>query len=387
MRRRFGRALVAALFGLALAGCKEAAAPDMTMPPPAVTVSHPLEREVTAFNDFTGRTAAVDMVQIRARVWGHLEKINFQEGAEVKKGDVLFIIDQRPYKATLARADADVGQSEARLQRLQGDHARAATLVQTRAISREEFDKIGGDLAEASSAVRSAIAGREVAKLNLEFTEVRAPISGRIGRAMVTAGNMVSSGESGGTMLTTIVSIDPMYAYFDVDDVTYLEIGRLMRRAKADEGEKPAVLLSLANEKDFPHRGWIDFVDNQVDPGTGTMRMRGVFPNADGPLTPGMFARIRVPLGSSRKAILVTDRAVDTDQGQKVLYAVNSDNVIERRTVRLGRLFDGLREVESGIRPGDRVVVDGLQRVRPGLPVQPHLIDMPGGPSNAVAAR
>jgi RND family efflux transporter MFP subunit len=333
---------------------------------------------VTDYAEFTGRTTAVEAVRVRARVWGHLEKINFVEGAEVKKGDLLFVIDQRPYRAALERAEADVAAGEARSSRLTADRGRARNLVSSRAMSREEYDKSSGDLLEAQAAVRSAKAALETAKLNLDYTEVRAPISGQVSRAMVTVGNMVTSGETGGTMLTTIVSVDPVFAYFDVDDLTFMSVRRLIKMGKSrSSDDAPKVLLGLAHEQGYPHAGSIDFMDNQVDPGTGTLKMRGVFRNTDRELTPGLFARIRVPLGESHQALLVSDRAIDTDQGQKVLYIVGKDNIVERRLVRLGGLHDTLREVVSGLKPGEQVVVDGIQRVRAGVGVEPRVVEMP----------
>jgi RND family efflux transporter MFP subunit len=374
---RSPRATLLAL-GLAagLAGCTPPAPPEMNFPPPAVTVSYPLERDVTDYSDFTGRTAAVESVKVRARVWGYLEKINFRDGAEVKKDDVLFEIDPRSYQADLDRAAANHGQATARRDRLKADYQRGQRLLGQRAIGQEEYDKIVGDLAEAEAAVRLADAGLAAARLNLDFTKVRAPIAGRISRTMVTVGNLVQSGEMGGTTLTTIVSVDPVYVYFDVDDLTCARVERLTREAK----ERPAVLLGLATEQGYPRRGVIDFVDNQVDAGTGTLKMRGLFRNEDRALTPGLFARVRVPLGSSHHAVLVTDRAVDTDQGQKVVYVAGADDTVERRAVRLGRLHDGLREIESGVRAGERVVVDGIQRVRGGVKVEAKLADMPAPP-------
>jgi RND family efflux transporter MFP subunit len=371
--------ILAILTPVVLAGCGGPPAADPGPPPPMVTpVSYPVEQTVIDYSDFTGRLMAVDSVQLRARVWGHLEKINFTEGAEVKRGDLLFIIDQRPYKAALARADAEVAQAEAREARLMNDQKRAQELLQSRAISREESDKIAGDVNEAKAAVRSAIAQREVAKLNLDFTEVKAPIDGQVSRALVTTGNMVSSGESGGTMLTTIVSIDPMYAYFDVDDLVVAQIKKMLTSAKDQNRDRPAVAMGLAHEKGFPHVGQLDFADNQIDPGTGTMRMRAVFKNPRRELTPGMFVRVRVPLDLPHPAILVTDRAVDTDQGQKIVFVVNKDRVVEKREVRLGKMHGGLREIASGVKSGEQVVVDGIQRIRPGMPVEPKLVPMPG---------
>ncbi len=319
---------------------------------------------------------AVESVKLRARVWGHLEKIKFTEGADVKKGDVLFVIDQRSYTAALEKAEADVAQTKARCERLRGDKKRADDLKDSNAISKEDHAKIAADLAEAEAMVKGASATREVAKLNLDFTEIKAPISGQISRAMVTVGNMVESGETGGTTLTTIMSIDPMYAYFDVDDQTWVQVRERFRKSKLD---LPPVYLGLTNEKGYPHLGKLDFVDNQVDAGTGTLRMRGLFPNKDRLLTPGLFVRVRVPLGGSHDALLVTDRAIDTDQGQKILYVVNRDNVVEKRVVKLGNLHDGLREIESGVKAKEQIVIEGIQRVRAGAPVVPDLTVMPVG--------
>jgi RND family efflux transporter MFP subunit len=358
-----------------VAGCSQAPAEGPAPPAPTVKVSYPLESPVTDYADFTGRTMAVEAVKLRARVWGHLEKIKFKEGADVKKDDVLFVIDQRSYKAALARADAEVAQSQARHTRLLGDQKRAKTLDRGKAISAEDLEKINGDVSEAAAMVESAKANQEVARLNLDFTEVKAPISGQIGRAMVTVGNMVESGETGGTVLTTIMSTETMYAYFDVDDQTWVQV-RQLRKSTLDT---PIVQLGLTNEKGFPHHGKLDFVDNQIDAGTGTLRMRGLFPNKDRALTPGLFVRVRVPLGGSHDALLVSDRAVDTDQGQKVLYVVNRDKVVEKRLVKLGGLHDGLREIESGIKAKEQVITEGIQRVRAGLAVAPDVIAMPVG--------
>jgi RND family efflux transporter MFP subunit len=351
----------------------------MTFPPPVVTVSYPLERDVTDYSDFTGRTMAVETVKVRARVFGYLQKINFREGAEVKKDDVLFEIDPRTYQADLDRASANLVQSQAHRDRLQADFERARRLLAQRAIGQEEYDKIVGDRSEAEAAVRLAEAGLAAARLNLDFTKVRAPVAGHISRTMVTVGNLVQSGEMGGTTLTNIVSIDPVYVYFDVDDLTFAQVNRLIRDGKMQSSAEaqPPVLLGLASEQGYPRTGVIDFVDNQVDPSTGTLKMRGLFRNPDRTLTPGLFARVRVPLGGSRRALLVTDRAVDTDQGQKVVYVTDGENVVEKRAVRLGRLHDGLREIETGVQVGERVVVDGIQRVRGGVKVEPTLVEMP----------
>jgi RND family efflux transporter MFP subunit len=360
---------------LLLVGCGKPPADEAPPPPPAVTVSLPLEAEVTDYNHFTGRTEAVESVQVRAHAWGYLDKINFKEGAEVKKGDVLIKIDPRTYSAALAQAEANLKQTEAHRMSLADTYARdraspAATPEATRIQDQ-------GNLAEAEAAVGSARAARDAARLNLTYTDVIAPISGRVSRAMVTEGNLIQSGEMGGTVLTSIVSLDPVYAYFDIDDLTFLRVNRLIREGKIKSAPDalPLVYLGIADEEGFPHIGHIDFVDNRVDPSTGTMQARGVFSNKDRALTPGLFVRIRVPQGDSHKALLVTDRAVDTDQGQKVVYVVGKDDVVDKRAVRLGALHDGLREIESGVKPGEQVIVDGIQRVRGGIKVEPKLVD------------
>jgi RND family efflux transporter MFP subunit len=365
-----------------LAGC--AAAPSGAPVPAStpVTVSHPAERYVTDYADFTARTAAVDSVEVRARVWGYLDRVNFKEGDLVKKGDVLFEIDPLTYKAALDQAVGNLASIEARVERLDADLARARRLVGTRAIGREEFDKIAGDRGEAAASRAALKAAVERARLDLGYTRVIAPISGRVSRYVVTVGNLVQAGDQGGgTLLTTIVSVDPMYAYFDVDEYTALRVRRLVREGKSDsprDGGFP-VWLGLANEAGHPHRGTINFVDNQVNPKTGTIRLRGVFPNKEQVLLPGLFARVRAPVGRPQKALLVSDRALDTDQGQKVLYVVNNKNVVVSRPVRLGALHDGLREITEGLKPGERVIVNGLQQVRPGVTVEPTVVDMPQG--------
>jgi RND family efflux transporter MFP subunit len=344
-------------------------------------VSYPVEREVTEYADFTARTAAVDSVELRARVWGYLDKVNFKEGAMVEMGDVLFEIDPRTYRAALAQAEGNLAALEARVVRLTADYARAQQTVSTGAISREEYDKIAGDRGEALASRAALKAAVERAKLDLQYSKVTAPVSGRVSRYVVTVGNLVQAGDqNGGTLLTTIVSVDPMYAYFDVDEHTVLRVRQLIREGKAtlaQNGEVP-VSLCLANEDGYPHRGTIDFVDNQVNPKTGTLRVRGVFSNKDEALSPGYFARVRVPIGFAHQALLVSDRALDTDQGQKIVYVVDKGNKVVSRPVHLGALHDGLRVITDGVKAGERVIVTGLQQVRPGITVEPNLVDMPG---------
>jgi RND family efflux transporter MFP subunit len=380
LRARVAFALILGL-SIGLAGCARTP-PEAPTAPVSVSVSHPIEREVTDYADYTGRTAAVDSVELRARVWGYLDKVNFKEGALVEKGDVLFEIDPLTYRAALNQAEGNLAALAARVERLNADFARAERLVKTAAISQEDHDKVAGDRAEAIASRAAAQAAVERAKLDLQYTKVTAPVNGRVSRFIVTVGNLIQAGDqSGGTLLTTIVSVDPMYAYFDVDERTVLHVRQLIREGKADsprEGPVP-VWLGLPNEQGFPHQGTINFVDNQVNPRTGTMRLRGVFPNKDQVLVPGFFARVRVPIGRAHLALLVSERALDSDQGQRIVYVVDKDNKVVTRPVRLGALHNGLREITDGLTPGERVIVTGLQQVRPGVTVEPKLVDMPGG--------
>ncbi len=376
-----GTALVLS-FCLGVTGCTRAPSEAPAAPPIPVTVSYAVEREVTDYADFTARTAAVDSVEVRAHVWGYLEKVNFKEGALVQKGDVLFELDPRPYQAMLNQAKAKVTQDEAQLKYDEAEYQRNVNLVRTGAVSRSDLDKTaaarGVDLANIA-ADKAVVASRQ---LDLDYTKVLAPVSGRVSRYVVTVGNLIQSGDqAGGTLLTTIVSVDPMYAYFDVDERTVLRVRQLIREGKAKsarDGELP-VWLGLANEDNkYPHRGTINFVDNQVSPKTGTLRVRGVFPNKDEALSPGYFARVHVPIGFPHQALLVSDRALDTDQGQKIVYVVDEHNKVVSRAVRLGALHDGLRAITDGLKPGERVIVKGLQQVRPDVTVEPNLVDMPG---------
>jgi RND family efflux transporter MFP subunit len=382
-KRVFMRETYVLLLGLAigLVGCEPAPSEAPAAPAP-VSVSLPVEREVADYADFTARTAPVDSVEVRAHVWGYLDKVNFKEGAMVKKGDALFELDPRPYEAILNQAKAKVAQDQAQLTYDEAEYRRNLKLVNTGAASASDLDKTsaarGVDIANIA-ADKAVVASRQ---LDLDYTKVTAPVSGRVSRYVVTVGNLIQSGDqNGGTLLTTIVSVDPMYAYFDVDEHTVLRVRQLVREGKSDsprEGGFP-VSLVLANEEGFPHRGTINFVDNQVNPKTGTMRLRGVFPNKEQVLAPGMFARVRVPIGRAHKSLLVSERALDTDQGQKILYVVNEKNEVVSRPVRLGVLHDGLREITDGLKPGERVIVNGLQQVRPGAKVEPELVGMPGG--------
>jgi RND family efflux transporter MFP subunit len=314
-------------------------------------------------------------------VWGYLQKVNFKEGDLVKEGDVLFEIDPRPYEALLNQAKAKVRQDEAQLASDEAEYQRQFQIFRSGAGSQSDLDKAlaAKDVDRANIAAdKAAVVSRQ---LDLDYTKVLAPVSGRVSKYVVTVGNLIQSGDqNGGTLLTTVVSVDPMYAYFDVDEYTALRVRQLSRTGKSDSpraGGYP-VALGLANEEGFPHQGTINFVDNQVNPKTGTIRVRGVFPNAHQILLPGLFGRVRSPIGRPHKALLVSDRALDTDQGQKILYLVNDKNEVLTRPVRVGALHDGLREITDGLKPGERVLVTGLQQVRPGSTVEPKLVEMPG---------
>jgi RND family efflux transporter MFP subunit len=367
--------------GCVLSGC---ARPVVNAPPdspPTVSVSYPVERHVTDHAEFTGRLAAIDSVEVRAHVWGYLERVNFKEGALVNKGDVLFELDARPYEALLEQAKAKVKQDEAQFAYDEAENQRNLTLVTKGAVTKSDLDKTTAarnvDLANIA-ADKATVRQRE---LDLEYTKIRAPVSGRISRYNVTVGNLIQSGDQGGgTLLTTIVSVDPIYAYFDVDENTVLRVIRLIREGKADSARNGGlpVALALASEEGFPHQGTINFVDNQLNAKTGTIRLRGVFRNEDQLLAPGLFARVRVPIGRPHPSLLVTERALDNDQGQKIVYVVNEKNEVHARPVKTGALHSGLREITEGIQPGEHVVVSGLAQIHPGIEVDPKLVDMPG---------
>ena len=363
----------------ALAGCGQSQAHNGPPPPqiPEVSVSLPVIKEVTDYEDFPGRIEAKYAVEVRARVTGFLEKVHFREGTEVKKGDLLFEIDARPYVAELARAEGAITQGEGRLKRLEADHRRAMDLSGKGAIAREDFDKVVGDRTEALGTLEVSRAARDLAKLNVEFTKVRASQDGRISRRFIDPGNMVKADE---TALTTIVSLDPIYAYFDFDERSTLKAQRLLREGKVkwDPDHPLPLFLGLADEEgQYPRRGEIDFADNRVDPDTGTWRLRATFQNPDGALYPGLYVRVRVPIGQPYKARLVSEQALGTDQGQKFIYVVDKAGKVDKRRVKVGRIHDGLRAITDGLKPGEQVIVNGLQRVRPEFPVRPQLVAMP----------
>jgi len=329
-------------------------------PPPKVTIAPVEQKTITAYEEFTGRVEATETVELRARVSGHLEHVHFQAGEVVKAGDLLFTIDPRWYRAQfdLAKARAEVAEREA---------ARSDDLLAADAISQEEADARKARAAEAAAALRTA-------QLDLEHTEVRAPITGRISRALVTPGNLVSGAPGGATLLTTIVATGPAYVYADIDEGTLLKFNRLQREGRlATVNGRVPVSLQLADESGYPRHGYIESADNRVNPSTGSLALRLVFANDDGALIPGLFARVRIPVGSPEPALLISERAIGTDQSQKFVLAVDENHVAAYRTVQLGgSAGTGQRIVRAGLNPGDRVIVNGLQRVRPGMTVDPQ---------------
>ncbi len=378
--RLFASQLLVLGVSVGLAGCAKTPAKTVETPPLPVSVSLPVEREVRDYADFTARTAAVDSVEVRAHVWGYLQKVNFKEGDMVKAGDLLFEIDPRPYEALLNQAKAKIQLDVAQLAYDEAEFLRNENLFNRQAVSKSDFDKARAtrDIARANLEADKALV--ESRQLDLNYTKITAPVDGRTSRYVVTVGNLIQGGDqNGGTLLTTIVSVDPMYAYFDSDEATALRVRQLVRDGKSESpraGGYP-LFLGMPNEEGFPRAGTVSFVENQVNTKTGTLRLRGTFPNKDQLLLPGFFGRVRIPIGRAHKAILVSDRALTTDQGQKVLYVVGEDKKAVLRTVTVGSLHDGLREVVDGLKSGEQVAVSSLQQLRPGMTVDPKVVDMP----------
>src|SRR5882724_2982346 len=372
MKTKLLRAVGLITMALQIAGCGKHA-PQATAPPQTVSVIQPVARDIVEWDEYIGRLESPETVDIRARVSGYLDKVHFKEGKEVKKGDLLFTIDRRPYQAEYDRAEADHERAESQADLAKDDAERAKRLIATKAISEEDFDTKTKTYNSALAAVRSSKAAFDSAKLNLEFTEIRAPIQGRISRALVTEGHLVSGGLSGAgaTLLTTVVSLDPLYCYGDADEraiLKYIRLSKEGKRISARDEQIPAE-MALADEVGFPHKGYMDFVDNRIDPNTGTMHARGVFSNVDHSLSPGFFARIRIPGSGKYPALLVPDRTLGSDQSQKFVYVVNAEKKVEFRPVKIGSLVDGLRVVKEGLKPGEQIIVEGLMRVRPGVVV------------------
>jgi RND family efflux transporter MFP subunit len=378
-RRR--TSIIAVIAAMLAAACST---PKPAMPAPEVTVAPAIDRDVTDWDEFTGHFEAVQTVEVRPRVSGFIQHVSFPEGATVKQGDVLLTIDPRPYEAEVARAEAMLEQAKTRASLASQELERAKRLSNTQAISREELDARTSSVDEAAAAIRASEAALRNAKLNLEWTVVRAPISGRVGRAEITAGNLVQAGSPSASLLTTIVSLDPIYVYFDTDEQAYLKFvnaggekqippsGRFRSpRAErvARDDHSRAVQVGLTNEVGFPHNATLDFVDNRIDRTAGTIRMRAVLRNADGQFAPGLFARIRLPGGNHHAATMVQDQAIGTDQDRKFVLVLKPDSTLEYRPVGLGRVVEGLRVVQSGLKAGEQVVINGMLRVRPGMKV------------------
>jgi multidrug efflux system membrane fusion protein len=385
IKRRFALIIFFAILVAVAAGCGKKPPALVELPPPEVTVCKPVSQQVIDyFPQFHGRTEAVEEVEVRAQVSGYIEKIYFTDGQEVKKTDLLVEIDPRPYQAALDKAEAEESRCQALLVKSNADLARSEKLLPSGAISREEYDQqiAAKDMAEAQ--LQAAKAAVRDCELNLDFTKVKAPIPGRISRARITAGNLIQAGSGGSAVLTTIVSMNPIYVYFDIDERTML----LSQRMAREESKNPntthikewniPVEIGLADEQGFPHQGTMDFVENKVDSGTGTIRVRAVFDNAKRLLTPGLFVRVRVPASDFKQALLVAESAIGTDRDKKFLLVADKDNVAQYHQVRLGSPQGDLRVIESGIKADDWVIVNGIQRVRPGMKVTRRPGPMPG---------
>lgn len=346
--------------------------------PAAVTVAKPIAKRLTEWDEFTGRLGAVASVDVRARVSGYLQSIHFTEGKEVKQGDLLFVIDPRRYEAEYARAKAELDRAQAAFELAMAESTRATKLMETSAISAEEADVKSKGRIGTEASVAAARAQLDQVKLDLDWTKVTAPISGRIGRKLITEGNLVTGGPSGATILTTIIQLDPIYCYFDVDERSALKYRELART-----GKRPSALyqpigaqMGLANQQGFPHEGKVDFVDNEISPTTGSIKSRAVFPNNDRLMSPGFFARLRIPGSGEYDAMLVRDTAIGSDQGRAFVYVVGADNKAVQRNIVAGPLENDLRIVREGLSAGDRIVINGLMAIRPGAVVTPEETEM-----------
>jgi RND family efflux transporter MFP subunit len=369
--------VIATLVGLSgalvLIGCKrEAQAPKPGAP--AVTVAPVERKQIVEWEEFTGRTEPVDSVEVRPRVSGYIQEVKFQSGQLVKQGDVLFVIDPRWHQATFDQREAELGEAKVRLDNAKREADRSSQLLANRAISVEEADQRQFRYELAKSSRLAAQAALDSAKLDLEYTQVRAPISGRVSRALLTVGNYVSGVAGGASILTTLVSVDPVYVHADIDENSLLRFNALAQAKKLEtdgDGRIP-VELELADEAEFAHQGYIESWDNRLDANTGSILLRAVFPNADGRVVPGLFARIRVPLSERHPALLVEERAIGTDQAQKFVLSLSSSNTVEYHSVQLGPMVRGKRIIRSGLVGSEEIVVNGLQRIRPGMPVSPE---------------
>jgi len=365
------------ILGVSLIACQQ---PQQAPPTPQVTVAPAIGRDVAEASEFTGHFESTNAVEVRPRVAGFVERVGFVEGAMVRQGDPLFTIDARQYEAEVSRAEAALEQARTRKQLADSELERAQRLVSTQAISREELDSRVSGRAEGDAAIHAAEAALKLAKLNLEWTVVRAPTSGRVGRAEVTAGNVVQAGAPSPTLLTTIVALDPIYVYFDSDEQVYLKQMRTGTQAAP-------VQIGLVNETGFPHEGKLDFVDNRVDQNAGTVRVRAVLANPGHLFAPGLFARVRLASRQLHAATLIQDQAIGTDQDRKFVLVLKADSTVEYRPITVGATVDGLRTVSSGLAPGEKVVINGLMRVRPGMKVVAKTSTMTGPSTVALTTK
>ena len=362
------------LFALALTSCGDKPPPAAAAAAPPVTVAQPVKRTVTDWDEFTGRFEAVEEVQVRARVGGFVTSVEFRDGAFVRAGDLLYVIDSRPFEAVAAQADGQLSDARAKAELAKRDLDRGLSLVQSSAVSEQVVDQRRQALQAAHAAETIAEGALKAAQLNIEFSHVMAPISGRVSRHLVSAGNLVQGSEGSSTLLTSIVSLDPIYIYFDVDEATYQRNSKLWFEGKRPSSRDTAnpVQVALTGETKPSHDGKMDFLDNRLDVSTGTLRSRAVIPNKDLSILPGQFGRVRLIGSSPYEALLLPDTAIATDQSRKIVFVVTADNTVEAKPVVLGPLDEGLRVIREGLRPDDRVIIDGLQRARVGAKVSPH---------------
>jgi membrane fusion protein, multidrug efflux system len=356
-----------------LSNCDTPPAAQSAQAPPPVTVSRPLQKKITEWDEYTGRFVAVETVEVRARVSGFIDSIHFKDGQLVKQGDLLFVIDPRPYRIAVEQATADVERARARLEIATLDAERAAPLARSQTLTQRELETRQSNQREAAGAVASLVAALKQSELNLEWTEVRAPISGRISDRRVDAGNLVTGGQTGATLLTVIVSIAPIHFIIDGSEADFLRYQRLAAtgaRQSSRDVQNP-VSVRLADESEYKHHGRMDFVDNVLNSRTGTIRGRAIFENKDGLLTPGYFGRLRL-FGGESDTLLVPDTAIASDQASKIVFTVADDGTVGVKRVELGPIVDGLRIIRSGLAPTDRIVIEGLQRARPGQKVTPE---------------
>ncbi len=385
---RCGGAPISMLFALALAGCDEKAKSQASAPPP-VTVAQPVKRMMTDWDEFTGRFEAIEEVQVRARVGGFVNSVEFKDGAIVHAGDLLYIIDPRPFEAVVLQADGQLADARAKGELAKRDLERGLTLVQTSAVSEQVVDQRRQALQAARAAETQAEGTLKAAQLNVEFTHVLAPITGRVSRHLVTQGNLVQGSESGATLLTSIVSLDPIYFYFDVDEATYQRNSKLWSEGKRPSSRDTAnpVQVTLTGETKPSHEGKMDFLDNRLDVSTATLRSRAVIPNHDLSILPGQFGRVRIIGSSPYEALLIPDTAVATDQSRKIVFVIKDDNTVEARPVTLGPLDEGLRVIREGLKAEDHVIIDGLQRARVGAKVTPQMAKVPANYKPSVGAK